>query len=295
MFDHQGDTLLNEESSRLNSRDLGFRRYDPFYDPSKALVDRIGSNSGCKTSLWSTAEVSSSCRNGVTAMRAGELEDRLDEHGVSNDHIAALFTEERDLQFPIAPLSPAMLERRCEVLAFLQVTLANLQWPVDEVFFAAQVMDSAGIRFEDDVRVQVVSGISALYMCLKLRANPQEADRGNPLRELAEHASQFLLQNVDEREVQLKEVIKEEMQLLTSLNYSLPTSTVATWIEVFCTRTDVTGGNATPFLRFTSDVAKELCRSLVHQTTQFVRGERRSVLFQSDSSLPAHPRHTASL
>ena len=99
-----------------------------------------------------------------------------------------------------------MLERCCEVLAFLQVTLANLQWPVDEVFFAAQVMDSAGIWFEDDVRVQVVSGISALYMCLKLRANPQEADRGNPLRELAEHASQFLLQNVDEREVQLKEV-----------------------------------------------------------------------------------------
>ena len=61
-------------------------------------------------------------------MRAGELEDRLDEYCVSDDHIATLFTEERDLQFPIAPLSPSMLARRCEVLAFLEVTLANLQW-----------------------------------------------------------------------------------------------------------------------------------------------------------------------
>ena len=32
--------------SELNSGDLGSRRYDPFCDPSKALVDRIGSNSG---------------------------------------------------------------------------------------------------------------------------------------------------------------------------------------------------------------------------------------------------------
>ena len=30
-------------SSELNSGDFGRRRYDPYYDPSKALVDRIGS------------------------------------------------------------------------------------------------------------------------------------------------------------------------------------------------------------------------------------------------------------
>ena len=160
------------------------------------------------------------------------------------------------------------------------MTLANLQWPIDDVFFAAQVMDSAGIWFQDDVRVQVVSGISALYMCLKLRANPQEADRGNPLRELAEHASQFLLQNVDEREVELTEVFRQEMQLLTSLNYFLPTSTVATWIEVFYTRTDVlTGGNATPLLRYAADVAKDLSRSLVHQTSMSQETPASAVAF----------------
>lgn len=216
----------------------------------------------------------------MTAMCAGELEDRLDEHCVSDDHIAALFTEERELQFPSALLSPSMLARRCEVLAFLQVTLANLQWPVDDVFFAAQVLDSAGVWFEVDVRVQVVSGISALYMCLKLRGSPQEADRADPLRELAEHASQFLHQHVDEREVQLKEVIKEEMQLLTSLNYFLPTSTVATWIEVFCKRTDVlTGGSATPLLGYAADVAKDLSRSLVCQTSMSQETPASAVAF----------------
>ena len=70
-------------------------------------------------------------------------------------------------------------------------------------FFVAQVLDSARVWYHAALRVQVVSGISALYMCLKLRSNQQEADR-EPSRELITHASQFLLKNVDEREVPLK-------------------------------------------------------------------------------------------
>ena len=70
------------------------------------------------------------------------------------------------------------------------------------------------------------------------------------------------------------------MQLLTSLNYFLPTSTEATWIEVFYTRTDVlTGGNATPLLRYAADVAKDLSRSLVHQTSMSQETPASAVAF----------------
>ena len=213
-------------------------------------------------------------------MAGEDLINRLDVLGVSDDHMVALLTEERDVQFPIVPLSQPMLTRRSEVLAFLHITLVDLQWPLDDMFFAAQLLDAAGIWFEADARVQVVSVISSCYVCLKLRANPQEADRENPLRELVERANQFLRQNVDEREVELTEVFRQEMQLLTSLNYSLPTSTVATWIEVFCTRTDVlTRGNATPLLRYAADVAKDLGRSLVHQTSMSPETPASAVAF----------------
>ena len=69
------------------------------------------------------------------SMDAEEPIHRLDEHVVSDDHMVALFTEERIFQFPIALLSPSMLARRYEVSVFFHMTLANLQWLVDDMFF----------------------------------------------------------------------------------------------------------------------------------------------------------------
>jgi len=174
---------------------------------------------------------------GATAKRAmsidEELEDKLEEHSVSDDHIAALFSEEHQMQFPSSLLSPSMLVRRSEVLAFLQKTLAHLVLPADDMFFVAQLLDHAGLWFVSDLRVQVVSAMAALYMCIKLRSDQREPVPGVRLRALTACASQFLEQGTDRREVLPEEMVKEEMQLLASLNFLLPTTTVATWIEVF--------------------------------------------------------------
>uniref|UniRef100_A0A7S1AK42 Uncharacterized protein n=1 Tax=Noctiluca scintillans TaxID=2966 RepID=A0A7S1AK42_NOCSC len=194
------------------------------------------------------------------------MEDKLEEHSVSDDHIAALFSEERQIQFPCALMSLSILARRSEVLAFVQETLAYLLLPADDVFFVAQVLDCVGLWSESNVRAQVVSALAALYMCIKLRSNPREPVHSDRLYELIERASDFLDIGTDRRDVSLEEVIQEETRLLQSLNFLLPTFHVATWIDVFCTRTDVlTRESQTPLLRFVADVAKDLSRSLVCQ------------------------------
>uniref|UniRef100_A0A7S1A2S9 Cyclin N-terminal domain-containing protein n=1 Tax=Noctiluca scintillans TaxID=2966 RepID=A0A7S1A2S9_NOCSC len=194
------------------------------------------------------------------------MEDNLEWHSVSDDHIAALFAEERQLQFPSSLMSLSMLVRRSEVLAVVQETLAYLRLPADDVFLAAQVLDSVGLWFESDMRVQVVSAMAALYMCIKLRSDPLEPDHCDLLCQLAERANQFFEHSTDWRKVVREEVIQQEMDLLDSLHYFLPTSHIGTWIEFFRLRTDVlTRESQTPLLRFAADLAKDLSRSLVCQ------------------------------
>ena len=184
--------------------------------------------------------------------------------------------------FRVLQMSLSMLARRSEVLAFVQDTLACLLLPADDLFFAAQVLDCVGLWLESDMRVQVVSALVALYMCIKLRGNPREPVDSDRLFELTERANQFFEHSRDGRKVVREDVIQQEMDLLDSLHFLMPTFHVATWVEFFFLRTDVlTRESQTPLLRFVADVAKDLSRSLVCQVNISEENSASAIAFNA--------------